>query len=164
MPDGRWKPFPDNQNLTFSLDTTLLILEGLDEYTKNYPSNGVDIAAISHKGHEFLLEHQLYKKKSGELVDNKITLFSFPPRWQYDVLVALDYFQACHAEKDQRFKDAFDLVVHQRSPDGTWNLQNRHAVKTYFELETVGKPSRWNKLRTLRVLKWWSEPPFSVPA
>jgi len=42
-----------------------------------------------------------------------------------------------------------------RSPDGIWNLQNRHAGKTFFEMEKVGQPSRWNTLRALRVLKWW---------
>jgi len=26
---------------------------------------------------------------------------------------------------------------------------------TYFELERLGAPSRWNTLRALRVLKWW---------
>jgi hypothetical protein len=34
-------------------------------------------------------------------------------------------------------------------------LQNRYPGKTYFELERVGAPSRWNTLRALRVLKWW---------
>jgi hypothetical protein len=27
--------------------------------------------------------------------------------------------------------------------------------KTYFELERLGTPSRWNTLRALRVLRWW---------
>jgi len=34
-------------------------------------------------------------------------------------------------------------------------LQNRYKGKTYFELERLGEPSRWNTLRALRVLKWW---------
>ena len=42
-----------------------------------------------------------------------------------------------------------------QNPDGTWDLQNRHPGKTFFEMEAVGKPSRWNTLRALRVLKWW---------
>ena len=28
--------------------------------------------------------------------------------------------------------------------------------KTYFQLERLGMPSRWNTLRALRVLKWWN--------
>jgi hypothetical protein len=27
--------------------------------------------------------------------------------------------------------------------------------KYFFQLEPVGKPSRWNTLLALRVLKWW---------
>ena len=28
--------------------------------------------------------------------------------------------------------------------------------KVFFELEPVGQPGRWNTLRALRVLKWWT--------
>ena len=84
-----------------------------------------------------------------------MTLFSFPPRWYYDVLAALDYFQGCRAERDNRLQDAIDLLKAKRNPDGTWNLRNRHPGKTFFEMEDVGKPSKWNTLRALRVLKWW---------
>lgn len=34
------------------------------------------------------------------------------------------------------------------------DLQNKHPGRTFFELETVGQPSRWNTLRALRLLKW----------
>ncbi len=29
--------------------------------------------------------------------------------------------------------------------------------KTFFELERLDAPSRWNTLRALRVLKWWDD-------
>jgi hypothetical protein len=32
---------------------------------------------------------------------------------------------------------------------------NNRQGKTYFELERLGAPSRWNTLRALRILKWW---------
>lgn len=44
----------------------------------------------------------------------------------------------------------------ERRKDGTWNLQNGHSGETHFEMERPGQPSRWNTLRALRVLKWWS--------
>jgi hypothetical protein len=47
------------------------------------------------------------------------------------------------------------VVLRKRRPDGRWVLQNRHPSKTFFELEQVGKSSRWNTLRALRVLGWW---------
>jgi hypothetical protein len=35
-------------------------------------------------------------------------------------------------------------------------LQHAWKGKTYFEMERLGEPSRWNTLRALRVLKWWN--------
>jgi hypothetical protein len=29
--------------------------------------------------------------------------------------------------------------------------------RTFFEMEKAGKPSRWNTLRALRVLRWWEK-------
>ena len=82
------------------------------------------------------------------------TRFSFPPRWHHDVLRTLDYFQASRADRDERLEDPVSLVRKKRTPDGRWLLQNRHPGRTCFELETVGKPSRWNTLRALRILRW----------
>jgi hypothetical protein len=84
-----------------------------------------------------------------------LTRFSFPPRWHYDILRALDYFQAVNAPRDRRLAEAIDIVRSVRHEDGRWPLQHSYKGKTYFELERVGAPSRWNTLRALRVLKWW---------
>lgn len=160
LPDGRWEPVADNPQIRYAFDTTLLVLEGLNQAEKRYPARAIELAAAQARGREFLLAHRLYKTMDPEQVmDAKMTLFSFPPRWHYDVLAALDYFQNCRAERDERFKDAVDLLIAKRNPDGTWNLQNRHAGKTYFEMEAVGKASRWNTLRALRVIKWWQGEP-----
>ena len=61
--------------------------------------------------------------------------------------------------------EAMEIVRSTQREDGRWTLQNRYKGKTYFELERLGAPSRWNTLRALRVLKWWDgagrrEPPL----
>ena len=83
-----------------------------------------------------------------------MTRFSFPARWHYDVLRGLDYFRECGADWDERLTEAIQLVEKRRTRDGRWLLQNRYPGKTFFEMEEVGKPSRWNTLRALRVLRW----------
>jgi hypothetical protein len=83
-----------------------------------------------------------------------MTRFSFPPRWYYDVLRALDYFCDVAAPYDERLEDALELVRRKRRRDGTWPLQNRHPGRTFFEMEKPGRPSRWNTLRSLRILQW----------
>jgi hypothetical protein len=80
---------------------------------------------------------------------------AFPPRWHYDILRALDYFQAVDAPRDRRLAEAVEIVRQRRATDGRWTLEYTYAGKTYFTLERVGTPSRWNTLRALRVLAWW---------
>ena len=45
-----------------------------------------------------------------------------------------------------------------RQPDGTGLLKNTHPGRIHFALEDGdGRPSRWNTLRALRVLKWYEQ-------
>jgi hypothetical protein len=48
------------------------------------------------------------------------------------------------------------FALHRRD-DGRWALPYTYKGKTYFQMEPVGRPSRWNTLRALRVLKWWNQ-------
>lgn len=47
------------------------------------------------------------------------------------------------------------MVRGKQGDDGRWLLEKTHKGRVYFRLEQDGKPSRWNTLRALRVLKWW---------
>jgi hypothetical protein len=48
---------------------------------------------------------------------------------------------------------AINVLFKKRKKDGRWNLQAKHPGEVHFDMETPGKPSRWNTLRALRVLK-----------
>ena len=74
---------------------------------------------------------------------------------RYDILRALDYFQAANAHCDPRLAEAIGIVRSSQLKDGRWALQHSYKGRTYFELERLGAPSRWNTLRALRVLRWW---------
>jgi hypothetical protein len=51
--------------------------------------------------------------------------------------------------------EALELVTAKRQADGTWLLENTHPGEVHFPLEDGdGRPSRWNTLRALRVLRW----------
>jgi hypothetical protein len=107
-------------------------------------------------GREFLLAHRLFRShRTGEVIKPAFTRFAFPPRWHYDVLRALDHFQTVDAPRDRRLAEAIEIVRRRCREDGRWPLDHAYPGKTYFELERVGAPSRWNTLRALRVLKWW---------
>jgi hypothetical protein len=159
MPDGGWNCRRDLGATHSSVHTTISVLEGLRLYELNGPGQLRAIQTAQRQGREFLLVHRLFRShRTGEIIKPIFTLFSYPPRWHYDILRALDYFQAVRAARDPRLADAIGIVQSSSRQDGRWPLQNSYKGKTYFELERVGAPSRWNTLRALRVLKWWGRP------
>lgn len=155
MPDGGWNCERDRGAVHSSFHTTINVLEGLRDYVESAAPPTVAVLKAEARAREFFLAHRLYRShRTGRIVAAALTRFSFPPRWHHDVLRTLDYFQASAAPHDERIEDAIGLVLKKRIPDGRWLLQNRHAGVTFFELEKVGVPSRWNTLRALRVLRW----------
>ena len=157
MKDGGWNCQKCNGATHGSFHTTISVLEGLHEYLEKYSEHRQDIIRSRDRAIEFLLEHRLYRShRTGQVVKDKMTRFHFPPRWYYDVLRILDYFQHAGIGRDARMQDGIGLVDKKRKPDGRWILPVGHGGKVFFEFETAGKPSRWNTLRALRVLKWWN--------
>ena len=115
------------------------------------------MAAARRRGEEYLLQRQLFRRRStGEVPAGRWLQFSWPPRWHYDVLRALDHFRRAGGAPDARVAEAVQLVRDKRQPDGTWLLENTHPGETQFAFEDGdGRPSRWNTLRALRVLDWY---------
>ena len=158
MSDGGWncRAMPGYGSATHgSFHTTISALEALLEYERFRPAQSEEARQAQERGREFLLRHRLFRShRTGNIVKSEMTRFSYPPRWHYDVLRGLDYFQDAGAEHDPRLEDALLLLERRRCPDGRWRLANEHRGRAFFELEPVGEPSRWNTLRALRVLKW----------
>ena len=138
-----------------SLHSTISVLEGLHEYLKRgYRYRADEVKEVEPDGREFILQHRLYRSDhTGETIDKRMLMLSYPSRWRYDILRALDYFQNCDVMYDDRMSDAIAVLLRKRRRDGTWPVQARHAGTTHFEMEKTGGPSRWNTLRALRVFK-----------
>jgi hypothetical protein len=157
LADGGWNCESENGSTVSSFDSTICVLEGLLEYELS--GGPVAVAESRLRGEEYLLERQLFRRRStGEVPAERWLQFSWPPRWHYDVLRALDHFRLAGAAPDSRIADAVVLVRDKRRPDGTWMLENTHPGETPFEFEEGdGHPSRWNTLRALRVLAWYDQ-------
>jgi hypothetical protein len=156
MDDGGWNCQRPAGATHASVHTTINVLEGLRHYEVHRARKVRAVRAAQHRGREFLLAHRLFRShRTGEIIKPVFTRFAFPPRWHYDILRALDYFQAVDAPRDPRLAAAIEIVHSSQREDGRWPLQHSYKGKTYFELERVGAPSRWNTLRALRVLNWW---------
>ena len=141
-----------------SLHSTISVLEGLHEYTVNgYRYRLTELTPIVEEAKEFILQHKLFRSdRTNQVIDKRMLMISYPSRWRYDILRALDYFQSTGDEYDERMQDALDVLVKKRRKDGTWPVQAKHPGQIHFDMELSGKPSRWNTLRALRVLGKYS--------
>lgn len=156
LEDGGWNCEAENGSVVSSFDTTINVLEGLLAFAQATGGSASFIEA-RRRGEEYLLERKLFRRKStGEVVRPSYLQFSFPTRWHYDVLRGLDYFRQAGDSPDKRLDEAIQLVRSKVQPDGTWLLENTHRGKVHFTLEEGdGRPSRWNTLRAMRVLRWY---------
>ena len=158
LDDGGWNCQAENGSARSSFATTINVLEGLKAYESATGGSGRSSAA-RRRGEEYLLERKLFRRKStGAVVDPAWLQFSFPTRWHYDVLRALEYFRAAGDPPDRRVEEAVDLLRSKQQSDGAWLLENTHPGAIHFALDDGdGRPSRWNTLRALRVLRWYEQ-------
>lgn len=151
MADGGWNCESYRGAVHSSFHTTLSVLEGLREYGKVYGEREQGRAM------DFLLEHKLYQSsRTSEPVDPKMLKMTFPPRWHFDILRCLDFFQESDIPKDPAMQPAMDILLSRQTEEGFWKQEQNYTGKTFFVMEKCGSLSRWNTLRALRVLKWWN--------
>jgi len=157
LTDGGWNCEAANGSTRSSFNTTICVLEALLEY-ELAGGNRAEVRQARLRGQEYLLERRLLRRRStGEIIDPAWTRLSFPNWWHYDVLRGLEYLRRAGAAPDERLAEAIELVRTKRDSDGRWPLENPHPGTMRVELdEGEGRPSRWNTLRALRVLAWYS--------
>jgi hypothetical protein len=157
LPDGGWNCEVENGAVVSSFGTTINVLEGLLEHERAI-GGSAEVAAARRRGEEYMLERRLFRRRStGEVINPSWLEFSFPHWYFYDVLRGLDYLRDTGAPPDDRVAEAIAVVEGNRDPDGRWPLQNVHPGESHFGMEEgEGRPSRWNTLRALRVLEWFT--------
>ncbi len=156
MADGGWNCEQENGSTRGSFHTTINVLEGLLEHERATGSTPA-LTAARERGQEYLLERRMLRRLStGEVIDPTWTQFSYPAGYHYDVLRGLDYLRSARVVPDERVAEAIGIVKSKRDSDGRWALENPHPGELDFKMgESVGKPSRWNTLRAMRVLRWY---------
>lgn len=156
LEDGGWNCEAENGSVRSSFHSTICVLEGLLEYER--AGGDLPVTEARTRAEEYLLSRALLlRARTGEVVDEDWLTFSFPPQWHYDVLRGLEYFRAVGGAPDPRLARAVAVVRGRRRDDGTWWLENTHPGLVHFALEDGdGRPSRWNTLRALRVLRWYA--------
>ena len=163
LPDGGWNCDAANGSTRSSFHTTICVLEALLEYEQATRENAA-ITEARLRGQNYLLERRLFRRLStGEVIEDRKARgvawisFAFPPWWHYDVLRGLDYLRRAGITPDERAAEAIEIVESKCDDEGRWLLETRHPGRMPVEIDLgEGQPSRWNTLRALRVLDWYS--------
>jgi hypothetical protein len=163
LSDGGWNCEAADGSTRSSFNTTICVLEALLEHERAVGASP-KVTEARLRGQEYLLERRLFRRLStGEVIerdrkgDAAWTRFAFPTWWHYDVLRGLEYLRCAGVVPDERVAEAIDVVASKRDGDGRWPLETQYPGEMLVEMdEGEGRPSRWNTLRALRVLKWYS--------
>jgi hypothetical protein len=156
LEDGGWNcEAPKSRRSSFH--TTICVLEGLLEYERA-GRESADVTKARKRAENYLLARHMFRSlRTGEVINKRWLRFSFPTFWHYDVLRGLDYLRSARVKPDSRVRDAVETVIERRHQNGRWPLNLLHPELIPLEMETgVGRASRWNTLRALRVLRWYN--------
>ncbi len=157
LDDGGWNcQAPKSRRSSFH--TTICVLEGLLDYERAGRKSAT-VTRARKRAENYLLERGLFRSlRTGEVINQRWLRFSFPTFWHYDVLRGLDYLRNAQLKPDSRIREAIEVVIERRHQNGRWPLNLLHPERIPLEMETaVGSASRWNTLRALRILRWYSK-------
>jgi hypothetical protein len=156
LEDGGWNcEAPKSSRSSFH--TTINVLEGLLAFERA-GRKSAEITKARERGESYLLERRLFRSlRTGKIIEKSWLRFSFPTFWHYDVLRAVDYLRDAGVKPDGRMREAIDVVLTRRHQNGRWPLNLLHPEYLPVKMETqVASASRWNTLRALRVLRWYT--------
>jgi hypothetical protein len=113
-PDGGWN-CDDRATRRSSFHESLAPAWGLYEY-------GTEAARVGAlRAAELFLEHRLFRTLgTGQPIHPAMIELHYPPYWHYDVLQALLVMTRLGLVRDERCRDALDLLEEKRLPDGRW--------------------------------------------
>lgn len=156
LADGGWNcEAPKSRRSSFH--TTICVLEGLLDYERAGRKSAA-VTKARKRAETYLLERRMCRSlRTSEVIAKRWLRFSFPPFWHYDVLRGLEYLRNAGIKPNRRVREAIETVVKRRHQNGRWpmNLLHPEFIPLTMERE-VGRASRWNTLRALRVLRWYN--------
>ncbi len=113
-----------------------------------------DVRRFLDEAAEYLLKHRVYKRSHDPSTPGKPfwTKLGFPTMWRFDTLETLDLLVGLGV-RDERLRDAVDLVRSKSGASGCWRLENSFEGKIIVPLERIRRPSKWLTFFALRTLR-----------
>jgi hypothetical protein len=174
-PDGGWNCDKREDTKHSSFNESLATLWGLVEYSRATGDQDARIAA--DKASEFFLRHRLFRscrsneERPPETLHGSMfreirpwTQLHYPLYWHYDILQALTILSRAGKLDDPRTREALDLILAKRGPDGLWRPEGYYwamprkpskVKRSNIEVVDWGRraPNKMITLDALMVLK-----------
>ena len=158
LTDGGWNCEAERGSVRSSFHTTICVLEGLLEYEKARGATAAVTDARARASGALLVRRMFRRLSSGAVIEPRWTQFTFPTTWHYDVLRGLDYLAQgrCRTRRTgRRGRRAGGGSGGSRMGAGC-SMTPTAMQSTSTWKAGPAQPSRWNTLRALRVLDWYS--------
>jgi hypothetical protein len=162
LPDGGWNCEAPKSTCS-SFHTTICVLEGLLDYERA-GRKSVALTRARKRAENYLLQRRMFRSlRTGDIINKHWLRFTYPTHWHYDVLRGLDYLRNAGIKPDDRMHEAIQIVIARRHQNGRWPLNLLHPEYIPLQMETaVASASRWNTLRALRVLRWYTNSTYML--
>ena len=123
-PDGGWNCDRKPGAHRSSFNETLGPIWGLHEYAT--ATANADARSAARRGAELLLEHRVFRTlATGEPMHDEWLVMHWPPFWHYEILNAMVVLSRLGLAKDERAKDAVDVILDRRQRNGRWRASSR---------------------------------------
>jgi hypothetical protein len=127
----------------------------LSEYKKldNYE---LDIAIEEKlgKGLEYILSHELFKRKSSVAPITKyITKINYPFSYKTNLIEILKLLKDNNLDSDPRCDAAKDLLISKKTKSGTWNANSLYMPKYWVLFDKPGKSGDWISYEIEKLLR-----------
>ncbi len=138
-----------------SLHTSICVLEAFQTYISHGHAYRIpEVRQSMECIVDFILKHRFFRSSStNEVIDKKMLIMTYPFRWKYTVLRALNAFAGCDVKYDKRMDEVLDLIESRKTKDNTWKMQSNYPGQTYFTMEEAGKPGGMITYLALKILK-----------
>ncbi len=128
LPDGGWNCETGEWGKEVCHSSFMSTIEPLWAFSSLprglWPKGGRDAV---DRAVEFMLMHRLFKSdKTGKVIHEEWTKLHFPLFYFYDILHGLRVLSALGYVDDERTKDALNLLLSKRLPDGTWPMESTY--------------------------------------
>lgn len=123
-PDGGWNCDRRLHARNSSFWETLIPLRALSAYA----SLTGDVAAheAARRAAEVFLKRRLFLRQSdGQVMNPAFVQLHYPCYWRYDILFGLKVMAEAGFIRDERCREALDLLESKRLPDGGWPAEDR---------------------------------------